>query len=734
MQHDSTQQEPAPHGCLTLNRTQQLAFQHCLQCEPTGGNNFRVKCAICDWGGTTNDSKMMWCHYLRVSSQQGAKCIPLEELEEQYPDYVAQLRALKASKKKRSASDNRPVHMITTPAAAAMQHELSTHPKKQRIDHMVQQRAVNETSVREAWDKVFFKCVSFGLADDPDFRHAVKMTSFCKGFKINCSRVIRTKRLLAQDAKNKQWLEARLSRVAYLGSSIHSDGWKSKRKKKYHNFIILTPDGPAFITMHDVTGNSGTGAAIAEEFELVINSLAPAVRASLLIGLTDTPSANRTAWNLLEEKFPGTIWAGCMAHEISLLFKDYKKHIPELGALFREGLDVIQWVNNHDDILKIFRKLVAEHFKNHARAAQKGQMGLYQPGDTRMALLYVMLDRLVELKPVLEALVHYVSSDGTPSYDAVAQKALLAYNKRCTDPDKAHKKVQGSSTKLQDKYKVTVKNDGFWKLAEEFLKLAKTPFLLLRLVDTNLPTLSKVYYSCCLVDKVLRIEKAKGSELAGKMHKLFLKRWDRWHRPLHTAAYAFDPAYQDHVLTEIEVQEVESVVQKMYPSEWLTVMAQWKDFKGRQGTVFTDEVPSGSQSIWGMVDKVPSWKWWDSVPKRNNSSAACKAGIQLTARCAAASCCEFNWSDLDDIIGKKRTALKTETIEMLVRNRAVMRLKKSLKANDPCLTLPTLDDAIASITGDAQESAVGLSEADDDNEESDDSDEESDDDDSGSED
>ena len=95
---------------------------------------------------------------------------------------------------------------------------------------------------------------------------------------------------------------------------------------------------------------------------------------------------------------------------------------------------------------------------------------------------------------------------------------------------------------------------------------------------------------------------------------------------------------------------------------------------------------------------------------------------------------ELNWSDLDDIIGKKRTALKTETIEMLVRNRAVMRLKKSLKANDPCLTLPTLDDAIASITGDAQESAVGLSEADDDNEESDDSDEESDDDDSGSED
>ena len=76
----------------------------------------------------------------------------------------------------------------------------------------------------------------------------------------------------------------------------------------------------------------------------------------------------------------------------------------------------------------------------------------------------------------------------------------------------------------------------------------------------------------------------------------------------------------------------------------------------------------------------------------------------------------FNCSDLDDIIGKKRTALETETIEMLVRNRAVMRLKKSLKDNNPFSTLPSLDDAIAAITRAAQESAIGLSEADDDEE------------------
>ena len=39
-----------------------------------------------------------------------------------------------------------------------------TGHKRQRIDHLVQQRVTNEATVREAWDEVFFKSLGFSLA------------------------------------------------------------------------------------------------------------------------------------------------------------------------------------------------------------------------------------------------------------------------------------------------------------------------------------------------------------------------------------------------------------------------------------------------------------------------------------------------------------------------------------------------------------------------------------------
>ena len=99
-------------------------------------------------------------------------------------------------------------------------------------------------------------------------------------------------------------------------------------------------------------------------------------------------------------------------------------------------------------------------------------------------------------------------------------------------------------------------------------------------------------------------------------------------------------------------------------------------------------------AYWDSVDDKPAWKFWDDVPITERTSCARHAGIQLTARASAASCCEFNWSDLDDIIGKRRTQLNTTTIEKLARNRAVSRLKKSVANNDPSNKLPTLAEVI----------------------------------------
>ena len=177
---------------------------------------------------------------------------------------------------------------------------------------------------------------------------------------------------------------------------------------------------------------------------------------------------------------------------------------------------------------------------------------------------------------------------------------------------------------------------------------------------------------------------------------------------MHTAAYALDPSYQAHKLCDAERSEVEETLMKLYPQEHLSILSQLKDFRNQQGAVFTSDSQPGVETIWDIVDSKPSWKWWEDVAKVR------KVGVQLTARVAAASCCEFNWSDLDDIIGKKRTNLSTDRITKLVRNRAVHRLKQAVRRNDASATLPTLAEAIDKECQLAQFAVGDVTEAEDD--------------------
>lgn len=88
---------------------------------------------------------------------------------------------------------------------------------------------------------------------------------------------------------------------------------------------------------------------------------------------------------------------------------------------------------------------------------------------------------------------------------------------------------------------------------ECFITCTKSAVYLLRLVDGQTPVLGKFYYCCALLDKHLRIMKEAGTvPYIDQMRSIFMKRWKRWHRPIHTFAYAVDPCYQEHELTRHE--------------------------------------------------------------------------------------------------------------------------------------------------------------------------------------
>lgn len=107
-----------------------------------------------------------------------------------------------------------------------------------------------------------------------------------------------------------------------------------------------------------------------------------------------------------------------------------------------------------------------------------------------------------------------------------------------------------------------------------------------------------------------------------------------------------------------------------------------------------------------------AWQWHQTVA--GSVPQFQKAGTQLTARAAAASCCEFNWSDFDDVIGKRRTGLRDDRQAMLVRARATRRLKEQVHLFEPDRQLPELADSLEELLNERQAAATHLQEAADD--------------------
>lgn len=434
---------------------------------------------------------------------------------------------------------------------------------------------------------------------------------------------------------------------------------------------------------------SGDAISLADEMEVVIEALPKEVQETLILGLTDTPSANRKMWKELEQRHPTRIWAGCMTHEVGLLLKDWAR-IPELEELATAAKEIGKWISNHDPILKLYIDEARVYYKetDHQRAAQKAQIGMYVPGETRMANTYRLMHRLEQVSAILKRVMT------NPSYDAVAQAAMESNNKQRMNRGKEPKYAADEDGKFIDTVAATIQDKNYWAKGKHFLTVAQPALWLLRMVDGVVPCLGEVYYACCVVDKTLALRESQAMAISciDLMRAQFNKRWKRWHRPIHTAAYAVDPSYHTHELTDAENAEVIATFKKLWPQDWLKMKMQLVEYRQKLGC-FKDPTEVGEASIWEAVDSMHAWQWWQAVADERPELQ--KAGTQLTARVASASCCEFNWSGWDDVLGKKRTGLSDDRASALVRARATRKLKEVLHQFEPTNNLPTLADILS---------------------------------------
>lgn len=351
---------------------------------------------------------MLYGHYLQKPKQNMAVvCVAISKLRKDHGDFMAEVerrwqqleekRGFRskedeiASKRRKGVAGFFPTSSTPDPdsssgTAGAVTAGESDHMAGEKNDQRplhflpAEEKRARREACQTAWDNTFVSCgIPFAVADNPQFREALKCTRQCPDFKIACRQTMGTTRLDKLHDEANRFKAMRLRSGIDLGFVITSDGWRSCAKKNYHNYILISVEGPIFLSLVEVTGESATGEDIKKGFEDQFAKLEASVLDNIMIGITDTPTANQKAWRLLEAMYPKQIWIACAAHEISLLFKEWVKKVDDILTLFREGHRIVKWVNNHAEILKLYRAIIPSHFTEDKR---RHSIMLYTPGDT----------------------------------------------------------------------------------------------------------------------------------------------------------------------------------------------------------------------------------------------------------------------------------------------------------------------------------------------------------------
>ena len=290
------------------------------------------------------------------------------------------------------------------------------------------------------------------LADTEEFKKAIELTRSTPDFKHVCTKTLSTTRLTARHKDANEYKLLRLKAGLKFGFLYTSDGWRGCNKTGHHNHLLVSCEGPLYLTVRDVTGQRGNADVICDEICIILESLSDVlsiteeeevkilseygggtdpiiklIEKATMLGVLDTPAANQKASRLIEAKKPHMCWINCMAHEVSLLFGEWRRKVLQVMQIAASCMKITKWINNHSQLLSIFRQVVQVVFADDKR---KWKLTLYTPGDTRMATIFKLAHKTQYLWQVLKAVVN------KPEYDALAQEICDAYNKQCKDETK----------------------------------------------------------------------------------------------------------------------------------------------------------------------------------------------------------------------------------------------------------------------------------------------------------
>ena len=284
----------------------------------------------------------------------------------------------------------------------------------------------SDDEVDAAWMRVIVKkALPLDLADDPEFRRALKKT--CRAgqayidpktqdVKLPRRKKLTQKVLPALDEKLEKKIRKKVEGLLQqCGCTVLSDGWTSIASRPIINALLSTPAGTRFLEALDTSGDTKDAQYIADFICRTIEAVGPENVVAVCMD-----GACKSSFLLIQAQHPHVQCFICPTHSLDNFLKNVGSDKEMIGVqgegqypwdedVFHQPLsqtwEVIKFITNHQKPLARYRQIAAADETWGEGGKPAGGTELLKYGETRFASRFIMGQRLVNMQTVVTQLV-----------------------------------------------------------------------------------------------------------------------------------------------------------------------------------------------------------------------------------------------------------------------------------------------------------------------------------------
>ncbi len=188
----------------------------------------------------------------------------------------------------------------------------------------------------------------------------------------------------------------------------------------------------------------------------------------------------------------------------------------------------------------------------------------------------------------------------------------------------------------------------------------------------------QVYYYCSMMnDQIEGLSSPRFTpEIKAEVQGLFRQRWDEFNSPLHCAAFALDPEFQDCHFNPEVMRGLRAVCLRMLGNTDAAKAALLG-----HAAYAAHEGDFGDPLVLAMKEEMAPYQWWQQAGGECRELQT--VAVRVLAMVSSAGACERVWSTFDFVHSKKRNRLDPDRAGDLVYVHRNRRLHKRAKKSEP---------------------------------------------------